>query len=55
MNSLPNHKILEMSKLKALAGIKINVTEKLKCFGTVDNIVGRGENADYQGPRGPCK
>ena len=39
INSLPNDKFLDWSKLKALADNKINVTE---------NIVGKGENAGYQ-------
>ena len=37
------------SNLKALAGNKINVTEKLKfVWGRVENIMGKGENAGYQ-------
>ena len=48
-NSLPNNKIFDWSKLKALADNKINVTEKLK-FGLecVENIVGNGGKAGYQ-------
>ena len=47
--SLPNDKILDWSKLKAYADDKINVTEKLKfVLGSVENIVGKGENAGYQ-------
>ena len=35
--------------LKALKDDKINVTQKQKFFlGWVENIVGKGENADYQ-------
>ena len=46
VNSLPNGKFLDWSRLKALADDKINVTEKLKfVFGRVENIVGKGENA----------
>ena len=49
VNSLPNNKILDMSKLKVFADDKINVTQKLKlAFGRVENIVGKGENAGYQ-------
>ena len=45
-NSLPNHKILDWSKLKAFADNKINVTEKLKfVLKRVENILGKGENA----------
>ena len=48
-NSLPNDKYLEWSKFKALAGNKLNVTQKQKfCLGWVENIVGKGENAGYQ-------
>ena len=48
LNSLPNDKILDRSKLKPLADDKINVTEKLKfVLGRVENIVGKGENAGY--------
>ena len=46
VNSLPNDKILDWSKLKAYAGDKINVTAQLKfVMGRVENIVGKGENA----------
>ena len=49
LNSLPNDKILNWSKLKAFADDKISVTEKLKLvLGRVENIVGKGENAGYQ-------
>ena len=43
VNSLPNDKILDKTKFKALADDKINVTEKLK-FGSerIENIVGKG-------------
>ena len=48
-NSLPNDKILDWSKFKAIADDKINVNKKLK-FGLervekMENTVGRGENA----------
>ena len=49
MNSLPNNKISDQSKLNAFADDKINRAEKLKfVFGWVENIVGEGENAGYQ-------
>ena len=39
----------DRSKLKAFADNKLNLAEKLKIvFGRVENIVGKGENADYQ-------
>ena len=48
-NSLPNNKILDLSKLKAFADDKINVTQKMKIkLGRVENIVGKGENAGHQ-------
>ena len=49
VNSLPNNKILDLSKLKAVSDDIINVTEKLEfVLGRVKNIVGKGENAGYQ-------
>ena len=48
MNSLPNNKHFDWSKLKVFADNNINVNGKLK-FGLkrVENIVGRRENAGY--------
>ena len=49
INSLPNDKFSDWSKLKGFADDKINVTEKLKfVLGKIENIVGKGENAGYQ-------
>ena len=49
VNSLPNDKILDWSKFKALADNKINVTQNLSfVLGKVENILGKGENAGYQ-------
>ena len=49
LNPLPNDKVLDSSKLKGLADDKIKVIEKSKfILGRVENIVGNGENADYQ-------
>ena len=49
VNSLPNDKILDQSKLKGFADVKINVAQKLKfILWRVENIVGKGENAGYQ-------
>ena len=46
LNSLPNDKLLDGSKLKALEDDKINVTEQLNfVLGRVENITGKGENA----------
>ena len=48
-NSLPNDKILNLSKLKAFVDGKMSMTLKLKfVLGRVENIVGEGENAGYQ-------
>ena len=47
--SLPNYKILDLSKLKAFADDNLNVNQKLKfALGRVENIVAKGENAGYQ-------
>ena len=49
VNSLLNNKILGWSKLKAFTDEKTNVSEKLKfVLARGKNIVGKGENADYQ-------
>ena len=49
INSLPNDNIYDLSKLKAFADDKSNVTENLKCaLGRIGNIVGIGENAGLQ-------
>ena len=49
VNSLPNNKILNWSKLKAFVDDKIRVNEKLKFgLGRVENIVGIGDSAGYQ-------
>ena len=46
VNSLPNDKISDSSKLKQFAYDKINVNEKLKLLlGRVGNFVGKEENA----------
>ena len=49
LNSLPNNKFLDLSKLKAFADVKLNLREKLEfVLGSMENIVGKGENAGYQ-------
>ena len=50
VNPLPNDKILDWFKFKALADDRIYVTKKKNenCFGNGRNIVGKGENAGYQ-------
>ena len=48
-NSVPNGKILYMTKLKTFAGDKINVAQMMiSVFDWVENSVGKGENAGYQ-------
>ena len=43
---LPNHKIFEITKLKALADDKSNVAKMtISLFDRVENTVGKGENA----------
>ena len=49
VNSLPNDKILALSKLKAFANDKFNVTKMMISVSYwVENIVGKGENAGNQ-------
>ena len=49
INSFPNDKFLDWSRLKAFVDKKLNLAEKLKfVLGRVENIVGKGENASYQ-------
>ena len=49
VKSLPHSQILDLSKLRAFADDNLNVNQKLKfVFGRVENIVVKGENADYQ-------
>ena len=48
-NPLPNDKLLDWSKFKAISDKKINVALKQQlCLGWVENIVEKGENAGYQ-------
>ena len=49
VNSLPNNKILDWFNLKAFADEKMNLNKKLKLvLQRVENIAGKGENADNQ-------
>ena len=49
VNSFPNDKMSDMTKLEAFADTKINVAEMMiSVFDKVENIVGTGENAGYQ-------
>ena len=46
INPLPNDGILDLTKLKAIADDKINVSKMVICFDRIKNILGKGENAD---------
>ena len=49
INTLPNDKILDVTKLKAFADDRINVAQMMiPVFVGLENIVGKGENAGYQ-------
>ena len=49
LNSLPNHKILVVTKLEAFADNKLNVAKvTISLFDSVENAFGKGENAGYQ-------
>ena len=49
VNSLPNNKFLDWSKLKALAEDKFDLTKNMKSvFQRLKNILGKRENAGYQ-------
>ena len=49
LNSLPNDKISDKSKLKAIADDKLKVIKMAKfVLDKVENIVGKEENAGYQ-------
>ena len=47
LNSLPNEKILDWSKLKVFAGDKTKVSKRMNfVFDWVENFARKGENAD---------
>ena len=49
VNSLPNDKLLDWSKLKAFADNKLNIAEFINSmFDRAENIVGKGENVGHQ-------
>ena len=49
LTSLPNNKILDVTKLKAFADNKINVAQMMtSVFDRVENLVKKAENAGYQ-------
>ena len=49
INPFPNGKILDLSKFKAFADDKINVSKKkIFVLGRVENTVGNGETAGYR-------
>ena len=48
-NPFPNHKFLDVTKLKAFADDKLNVAKMtIFLFDRAENTVGKGENAGYQ-------
>ena len=48
-NSLPNDKILEVTKLKTFADNKLKVAKMtISLYDRVENTVGKGENVGYQ-------
>ena len=49
VNSLPNDKIFDLTKLKAFADDKLNIAiMTFFCSDRVENTVGKGENAGHQ-------
>ena len=49
LNPLPNDKIFDLTKLKALADDKLKVAKMMiSLFDRVENTVEKGENAGYQ-------
>ena len=49
INSLPNNKFLDMTKLKPFADNKLNAAVMMiSLFDRVENTVEKGENAGYQ-------
>ena len=49
VDPFPNDKVLDDTKFKAFADNKLNNKKKnISIFHRVENIVGKGENADYQ-------
>ena len=49
INSFPNDKILDLTKLKAFADDKLKIAKmRISLFDRVENTVGKGENAGYQ-------
>ena len=48
-DSLPNDKVLDVTKLRAFADNKLNVAKRaISLSDGVENTVGKGENAGYQ-------
>ena len=48
LNPFQNDKILDVTKLKALADDKLNIAKMISLIDRVENTVGKGENAGYQ-------
>ena len=48
LNSLPNNKISDISKLKAIADADMNIIQKFEfVLGRAESNIGKGENAGY--------
>ena len=49
LNSLPNDKISDLTKLKAFAEDRIDIAQvMISVFNRIENIVEKGENVGYQ-------
>ena len=49
LNSLPNDKIVDSSKLRAFADNEMIVTQKLNfALGREENVLEKGENVDFE-------
>ena len=48
VKSLPNDKILDLSKLEAFADNKIHLNQKQNFLRRIENIEEKGENGGYQ-------
>ena len=46
--TLPNDKIFDWTKLKALADYKLDIKIIISIYDRIENIVGKGQNAGFQ-------
>ena len=47
INPLAYDGILDLTNLKAITDDEINVSKMVICFDRIENILGKGENADW--------